>query len=117
LSSVVVKSIDERAVRRAADAWAENLLAAHPEIREIVVFGSFTTSTWAPGSDLDVLVVLDHAEGDPRDRIPDLMPVRFPVPIDLFPYTRQELAERPASPVVTAANRSTWRYRRPAPEA
>ena len=52
MSGVVVKSIDEAAVRRAMDAYAARLLAAHPGIEEIVVFGSFAEGTWAPGSDL-----------------------------------------------------------------
>ena len=111
-SSVVVKSIDAHAVRQAADAYAERLLASRPEVEEIVVFGSFATRTYAPGSDLDVLIVLGHAEGSPRDRIPDLMPARFPVPVDLFPYTRAELAELSDSPIVAAAAASVWRYRR-----
>ena len=43
MRGVVVKSIDEAAVRRAMDAYAARLLATHPEVEEIVVFGSFLT--------------------------------------------------------------------------
>jgi predicted nucleotidyltransferase len=94
------------------DAYAASLLAGHPEVEEIIVFGSFATHTHAPGSDLDLLIVLTHADRAIRDRIPDLLPRRFPVPVDLFPYTRAELAERAGSPIVTAASTSTWRYHR-----
>jgi predicted nucleotidyltransferase len=112
LSSVVIKSVDAQAVRTAADVYAAGLLAARPEIEEIVVFGSFENGTWAPGSDLDVVIVLTRADGQVRDRIPALLPERFPVPVDLFPYTREELRERADSPLMRAVAASRWRYRR-----
>jgi hypothetical protein len=40
------------------------------------------------------------------------MPGAFPVGLDLFPYTRDELAALEDSPVVKAARRSRWRYAR-----
>jgi hypothetical protein len=112
LSGVVVKSIDEAAVRREMDAYAARLLAQHPEVEEIVVFGSFAEGNWAPGSDLDVFIVL---AGSPRpiwDRIPGLLPGAFPVGVDLFPYTRDEIAARTPSPLLDAVARSRWRYAR-----
>jgi predicted nucleotidyltransferase len=98
------------------DQYAGRLLHERADVEEIVVFGSFATGTWAPGSDLDVLIVLREATQPPRDRIPSLLPGRFPVPVDVFPFTRMELAARADSPVTAAARLSTWRYSRP-PEA
>ena len=112
MSGVVVKSIDEAAVRRAMDAYAARLLAAHPEIEEIVVFGSFVEGTWAPGSDLDVFIVLSHSTKPVRDRIPGLLPGAFPVGVDLFPFTREEVAARTPSSLLDAVGRSRWRYAR-----
>ncbi len=79
MNGVVVKSVDEGAVRRAMDACGALLLAAHPEVEEIVVFGSFADGAWAPGSDLDVFIVMSHSVTSVRDRIPDLLPGPFPV--------------------------------------
>jgi predicted nucleotidyltransferase len=110
LSGVVVKSVDETAVRRAMDSYAARLLVAHPEIEEIVVFGSFAEGTWAPGSDLDIFIVLSHSPKPVRDRIPELLPGAFPVGVDLFPYTREEVAARAPSPLLAAVARSRWRY-------
>ena len=112
LSSVEIKSVDARAVRAAMDDYAMRLLGTRADIEEIVVFGSFATGTWVPGSDLDVLIVLRHAADAVRDRIPSLLPGRFPVPVDLFPFTRAELTARADSPIVTATCQSTWRYSR-----
>lgn len=112
MNGVVVKSVDEKGVRRAMDAYAARLLVTHPEIDEIIVFGSFADGTWAPGSDLDVFIVLRHSSKSVRDRIPDLLPGAFPVGIDLFPYTRKEVAARTPSSLLDAVMRSRWRYTR-----
>ena len=82
MNGVVVKSVDEGAVRRAMDAYGALLLAAHPEVEEIVVFGSFAAGAWAPRSDLDVFIVLSHSVTSVRDRIPGLLPGPFPVGVD-----------------------------------
>lgn len=113
MSSVVVKSVDLARVRRAADDWAGHLLATREEIEEIVVFGSFAEGRHVPGSDLDVLVVLSRADRPIRDRIAPLLPESFPVGLDLFPFTRAEIAEREGSPILEAVGRSRWRYGRP----
>jgi predicted nucleotidyltransferase len=112
LNSVVIKSIDAAEVSRAVDAYAARLLAEHAEIEEIVVFGSFATGTYAPGSDVDLLIVLTAASEPVRDRIPSFLPGRFPVGVDIFPYTREELDARRDSPLLTQALKSEWRYGR-----
>jgi hypothetical protein len=61
-----------------------------------------------------------HADRPVRDRIPELLPGAFPVGLDLFPYTRDELAARAGSPLLAEAMASPWRCRRagrPAPVA
>lgn len=112
MRGVVVKSVDEAAVRKAMDAYAARLLAGHREVEEIVVFGSFAEGTWAPGSDLDVFIVLSGSTRPVRDRVPDLLPGAFPVGVDLFPYTREEIAARIPSLLLDAVARSRWRYAR-----
>ncbi len=112
MASVVIKSIDDAGVRRAVDAYAANLLRTRPEVEEIVVFGSFEKGTWAPGSDVDLFIVLTASAKPPRDRIPDLLPGAFPVGVDIFPYTRDEMAGLEPSPLLDAVRASRWRYRR-----
>jgi predicted nucleotidyltransferase len=112
LSSVFIKSLDEAEIRRAVDAYASTLFAGVPEVEEVVVFGSFATGRWAPGSDVDVLVVLSQATQPVHERVAALLPGKFPVGIDVFPYTRAELHARRDSPLVRATEASTWRYRR-----
>jgi predicted nucleotidyltransferase len=94
------------------EAWAARLLAERPEVEEVVVFGSFAEGRWAPGSDLDVFLVLGRSDRPIRDRVPDYLPGPFPVGVDLFPFTRAEIEERRGSPLLAAVARSSWRYRR-----
>ena len=112
MTTVVVKSVDRNQVRRGMDAYARRLFEAFAEIDEIIVFGSFETGNYTPGSDLDVLIVLSQSARSIRDRIPIYMPDQFPVPLDIFPFTRAELADRAPSPVIKAASASRWRYHR-----
>jgi predicted nucleotidyltransferase len=95
------------------DEYAGGLLATHPEVEEIIVFGSFENDTYAPGSDLDVFIVLREASDSPRDRIPRFLPKEsLSVPVDVFPFTRAEIEQRRDSPLMAAVRRSRWRYRR-----
>jgi hypothetical protein len=113
LSSVLVKSVDPEKIRRSVDEYARRLFAEHPEVEEIVVFGSFAKENYAPGSDVDILIVLSDSDRPFRDRIPGLLPGAFPVGLDLFPYTRAEIASRVPPAFLAAAATSDWRYRRP----
>lgn len=94
------------------DQYAARLLATNPAVEEIVVFGSFVDNTYAPGSDLDVFIILTAAEQRPRDRISDFVPRGFPIPMDVFPFTRGEMAELEPSPLLAAVQKSNWRYTR-----
>ena len=110
--SVVVKSVDAAGVRRAVDDYAARLFASRADVEEVVVFGSFEKGNYAPGSDVDLLIVLSDSDKPIRDRIPDLLPRAFPIGVDIFPFTRSELAERAASSLMAAVRESRWRYRR-----
>ena len=91
-SSVTIRSADRDRVERALDDYLADLFGRHPEVTRVVWFGSWVTGIPAPGSDVDLCLVLDRAEDSPRHRIPRYLPDGFPVGIDLFPYTEEELA-------------------------
>jgi predicted nucleotidyltransferase len=77
-------------------AAAERLLADRPEVSRVVLFGSLAEGRAVPGSDADVLLLLERSER-PRwfDRPLDYWPAFEGVglPVELFCYTREE-AER-----------------------
>jgi predicted nucleotidyltransferase len=110
LSFVEIKSVDAAQVRRCADEYARRLLVTHPEAEEVIVFGSFADGTYAPGSDLDVFILLKEASEPVRERVPHFLPANFPVPMDVFPFTRAEIERLAGSPLLAAVARSDWRY-------
>lgn len=90
-ASLVVKSNNEAAVERAVRAWARLIGDRNPEVSRILWFGSRVTGVPAPGSDVDLCLVLENSDKPFRERIGDYLPVGFPVGLDLFPYTQAEL--------------------------
>ncbi len=111
MSSVEIKSVDVAEVRRRTDEYARELLQSRPEVEEVIVFGSFANGTYAPGSDLDLFIILREASDAPRDRITRFLPRgSFPVPVDVFPFTLAEMEERSGSPLLLAMSQSQWRY-------
>ena len=73
---------------------AQRLLAGQPRIREVSLFGSLVRGNYGPGSDADLLVIL---EADPRrfvDRIPEFLEQfgGLGIAVDVFPYTLEEIA-------------------------
>ena len=104
--SARVRFADPEPIRKAVLEYAVALRSAHPEIRSIRWFGSWPKETASPGSDVDICILVDRSEKRPRDRIVDFLPRTFPVGIDLFIYTEEELrrlrAEHPSMAMAIA---------------
>ena len=92
MSSVVVISIDRPAVEKAVLDWVATLRVANPEVGRVIWFGSWVTGLPAPGSDVDLCVVVSKADAPRRERMARYLPVGFPVGVDLCVYTEDELA-------------------------
>lgn len=94
LHSVRHDAVPKDRVLTAARAWAQQLRHDHPELVRVGYFGSYARGDYVPGSDLDVLIELRRSkEARWRDRGPAYRPERFPVGLDVFAYTSDELAE------------------------
>lgn len=89
--SVKVTYFEKEKVWEALKELAANLERSHPEIRSAIVFGSLVHDRAVPGSDVDVLLVLDHSDLPFLDRPAKYRPEGFPVPVDVFAYTREEV--------------------------
>jgi predicted nucleotidyltransferase len=97
LNSVVIKSIDEERVRKAMQSYTAELRQQHPEIERIIWFGSWVGGTPAPGSDVDLCLIITSSDEPARNRISKYLPLGFPVGVDLFVYTRDEIERLRAS--------------------
>jgi predicted nucleotidyltransferase len=95
LSSVVVKSADKSRIQRAVESYVEWLYATHPEVEKVIWFGSWINGLPTLGSDVDLCLILSKSSKPMRDRVCDYLPVGFPVGVDLFPYTEEELDALP----------------------
>jgi predicted nucleotidyltransferase len=61
-------------------------------VRRVGYFGSYATDTWGPGSDLDLVAVIDDgpAVAGFAERASAWRIERLPVPADLLVYTQTE---------------------------
>ncbi len=74
----------------------EKLTHKHPEIEEVWLFGSLARGEAMPGSDADLLLVLTSSDYSFRDRYAVYQPDFPGVGVDVFAYTRAELAQMQA---------------------
>ena len=114
-NTVAITYFDRHGVRKAAEALARELAARHPEVEEVVLFGSVAWGTPVPGSDVDLLLVLSGSDRPFMHRIARYVPTNFPVGVDVFPYTRAEIARMRADGnllVLDALRRGATLFRR-----
>lgn len=91
--SVRIVSLDREAALREVRQAAERLARQHPEVEEVILFGSLASGTAGPASDADLLVVLRDSELAFPQRIARYLPDGCRIAVDLFPYTRGELEQ------------------------
>lgn len=96
--SVRVFWLDRSEAVRRLRAAARRLLEACPQVEEVRLFGSLATDRAVPGSDADVLILLETVpEVPPIDRAMGL-DAHFAdvgIAVDLFCYSREEAARAP----------------------
>lgn len=88
--SVTVYSIVEQVIWEALERFVDRL-STRSEVLAVVLFGSLARGRPGVGSDVDLLVVLAQSDLPFLERIPLYAPERFPVDVDVFPYTLDEV--------------------------
>jgi len=90
LNSSVLKWPDKRQIDRAVRDWALTAAKHHAGVIEIGYFGSYARGDWGVGSDLDLVVIVDHSPEafERRSAAWDLH--ELPVPAQLLIYTLDE---------------------------
>lgn len=91
LASVKVTFADQQRVLEQIRKYVQDTLRKRPEVRKVILFGSYSTDRYTPRSDVDLLCVIDGSSKPFLDRIADYMPDSLPIPVDVFPYTLAEL--------------------------
>jgi len=91
LSTVRVTYFDRGAVEHALDEYVHSLVARRQDVEQVILFGSLAAGIPVPGSDVDLLFILSQSDRSFLDRIPEFLPTGFPVSVDVFPYTQEEI--------------------------
>ncbi len=94
--SVRINYFNKEAVEKALNEYIKGLRERHPEIIKVILFGSFVRGESVPGSDIDLLIILQESKKSFLDRIPYYLPSHFPVGVDIFPYTEKEIEKMKA---------------------
>ena len=90
----MVRWADPERIEAAVKAYADEVRRSHSRVSRILWYGSWVSGVPTPASDVDLCVVLEGSEPRrPRDRIPEYLPDRFPVGMDLTVLTEEELAD------------------------
>ncbi len=90
LTSPVLKWPDAQTVAEAVKRWAEKVVQERPEVVQIGYFGSYARGDWGVGSDLDLLIILDHTDKPFEMRPSEWNTLEIPVSSDVLVYTRDE---------------------------
>lgn len=88
--SLTIYSVDKEKVVQALQRFVI-ACRKRPEVLAVVLFGSFARDQFGVGSDVDLLLILEASPLPFLDRIAVYGPERFPVDIDVFPYTLEEV--------------------------
>ncbi len=99
-------------------AWAERVVATRPEVLKVGYFGSYARGDWGPGSDLDLLVIVDHATEPFERRGARWDSTDLPVPAELLVYTTDEWERLPQRGrfYSTVMREAIWVYVRADPD-
>jgi predicted nucleotidyltransferase len=73
-----------------AAAWAQQQLAAHPDLEAVGVFGSYGRGDAGVGSDLDLLLILHSCDLPVWERLRRWDTAPLPLATDLLVYSRAE---------------------------
>jgi len=91
LNSVKIISSDEDKIKTALSEYAASLKKRR-EVQEVYLCGSRAKGRHSPYSDVDLLIIIRNGDPNkPHERVPDFLPDRFPVSLDLFIYTQEEI--------------------------
>jgi predicted nucleotidyltransferase len=92
-SSVRVRFLDVSRILERLKSISRDVLRRNSNVLGIYLFGSLVKGTYVPGSDADILIVLNEDNRRFIDRMPEFLRffLNVPIAIDVFPYTSKEI--------------------------
>ena len=94
MNGVKVRFLNRDEILPDLKSAARHLVASQRDVLEVSLFGSFVRGNYGPGSDADVFILLKRDRRKFIDRIPEFLGYfsRVEVPVEVFPYTVEEVA-------------------------
>ena len=94
--SVKITYLNREKVLAELEECAQNLKRQEPEVNRILLFGSLVHERYGPGSDADLLVMIDTTQGRIMDQIPRYLKYfsHVSIPVDIIPMTVKEFKTR-----------------------
>jgi predicted nucleotidyltransferase len=90
LNSPVLKWPDAKAVDEAVRRWAVRVAKERPDVVQIGYLGSYARGDWGVGSDLDLIIIVNHSDKLFENRASDWDTLAIPVATDVLVYTQKE---------------------------
>ena len=97
LNSSVLAWPEAAAVTEALARWFERVCRERPDVLAAGYFGSYAAGRPGPGSDLDVVLIVEHSDTPAVRRSAEWDLAELPVPADVRVYTRHEWKALPAA--------------------
>jgi predicted nucleotidyltransferase len=93
LDGVRILSVDEESLRESLQKIAGRLRAEHSEVKEIILFGSFSKNDYTPYSDIDIAIIVDRSNKKFIERSDDYIDYFIDIPFDtnLVVYSSEEI--------------------------
>jgi len=88
--SVKVFEPETDKIEAALDRYIKTV-AEKQEVLAVWLIGSFHRKDFGPFSDIDLVLIIDSTETRFLDRPLQYLPEAFPIPLDLFVYTQDEV--------------------------
>ena len=95
---------DRAAVERDLLRWVEEQSALHPELRRAGYFGSYAAGRWGVGSDLDVVLLVQHSPLPFWQRTVQWPLETMIVPAEALIYTQDEWRQKDKRQIPLAAD-------------
>jgi predicted nucleotidyltransferase len=109
----VLKWPEPQKVVQALKQWVEKLVKTRTDIARIGYFGSFARGDWGVGSDLDIVIIVDHTDESFEMRPSRFDTLELPVSTDILVYTWEEWKMNHQKKFFqTLENEAVWVYRR-----
>ncbi|OGL45917.1 MAG: hypothetical protein A2161_02075 [Candidatus Schekmanbacteria bacterium RBG_13_48_7] len=90
LNSSILKWPDKESVGNSLKKWISTIVTEHDNILQIICIGSFARDDWGPGSDIDLIIVMQDNPYPFWQRPAQWDTAMLPVPAELRIYTLEE---------------------------